>query len=300
MINAAVPIEAYASDQSHGWDGVEMLGRMTEDSWKSYRELDGSDKLFADGWHNLFTDSRKSLTWADRFRSVLGTKTYNFYSSGEDVVENPNPNETVSSSIWDVIIKVFTFNNQKGRHSWVAQEIAKGSSSLFIFTSMGSQHGGWGYNQAHGETLVDPPYWLPLGPQKAIELTESDLRMEPFFKRFEQEDSLVEDFDGDVLLAPNGDAGADEFAKDEKVQFKMLAEAVPARSFAAAANPVEEVEVLGNNFDMMDMKNDRWTTERPAEANGIRPWWHSDFRVVALNYTNPMWKKMIAVGRLDR
>ncbi|WP_303909245.1 hypothetical protein [Thiohalomonas denitrificans] len=59
MINAAVPIEAYASGQSHGWDGVEMLGRMTEDSWKSYREQDGSDKLFADGWHNLFTDSRK-------------------------------------------------------------------------------------------------------------------------------------------------------------------------------------------------------------------------------------------------
>ncbi|WP_303909243.1 hypothetical protein [Thiohalomonas denitrificans] len=60
------------------------------------------------------------------------------------MVENPNPNETVSSSIWDVIIKVFTFDNQKGRHAWVAQEIAKGSSALFIFTSMGSQHGGWG------------------------------------------------------------------------------------------------------------------------------------------------------------
>ncbi|SCZ59890.1 hypothetical protein SAMN03097708_01945 [Thiohalomonas denitrificans] len=33
MINAAVPIEAYAHSQANGRDGNEMVGLMTEDSW---------------------------------------------------------------------------------------------------------------------------------------------------------------------------------------------------------------------------------------------------------------------------
>ncbi|WP_303909242.1 hypothetical protein [Thiohalomonas denitrificans] len=123
--------------------------------------------------------------------------------------------------------------------------------------------------------------------------------MEPFFKRFEQEDSLIESFDGDILFAPNGDAGTDEFAKDEKVQFKMLAEAIPARSFAAAANKVDELARLGyENFDMMDMKNGGWPPDRLDEPKGD-DWWHSDFRAVALTYTHVMWRKMITLGGLD-
>ncbi|WP_092996025.1 hypothetical protein [Thiohalomonas denitrificans] len=235
----------------------------------------------------MFTDARQALTWGNRFRGALGTETYNFYSSGEDVVENPNPSENVNSNVWDVIIKVFTFDNQKGRHTWVAQEIAKGSDSLLIAPLMGHQHGGWGYNGAYD------------GQSGVLSLDKETFRLEPFFSRFEPDDAVFS-YTGDVLFASDQDSAADTEAAKLHTQFKLLAEAIPARSFAAAANPLEPLDTFGeNNFDMMGFKNQgRWTTERPVESNGIRAWWHSDFRAVALTYTSPMWEKMIALGGL--
>jgi hypothetical protein len=84
-------------------------------------------------------------------------------------------------------------------------------------------------------------------------------------------------------------------------QYKLLAEAMPARSFAAAANKLDELEQREyENFDMMGLKNQRqWPDERLNEARGS-DWWHSDFRAIALLYTHPMWKKMIDMGALNK
>ena len=74
----------------------------------------------------------------------------------------------------------------------------------------------------------------------------------------------------------------------------MLAAAIPAKSFAVAANPVDSFEGKGENFDMMSMKNDNGAWPR-----GDDNWMHSDFRNVALCYVHKMYASMINLGDLN-
>ena len=108
-------------------------------------------------------------------------------------------------------------------------------------------------------------------------------------------------YQGDVLVAPNGDPSADDMALKSGTRYKLLAEAIPAKSFAVAANAVNEISLRGyDNFNMMDMKNPgQWPPERLNGSTGNK-WLHSDFRAIALLYTHPMWKKMIDLGGLDQ
>lgn len=105
MLNAATPIEAYSAGQTSNSSGnVDMNEYMTEHDWKPY-----DDKLFAANWYQLLPTGAdgKELTWKDRFSNV-SDRAYNFYSPGEDVVENARSDESITAAAWQVILTAAT------------------------------------------------------------------------------------------------------------------------------------------------------------------------------------------------
>jgi hypothetical protein len=80
---------------------------------------------------------------------------------------------------------------------------------------------------------------------------------------------------------------------DQDTQWHLLAESIPAMSFAAAANTVEGAQA---NFNMMQQTNE-WPESR---LNSIRNanWLHSDLKNISLNYVLPMYEQMITTGGL--
>ncbi|MGC6454982.1 MAG: hypothetical protein ACON39_01505 [Coraliomargaritaceae bacterium] len=103
-------------------------------------------RLYAANWYDLFgpEDNRRKLTWKDRFESVPDN-AYNFYSSGEDVLENAKDGETVTAALLDHFKNWVTGQNA-GSHAWVTQEIAKGGKNLLAQAAFSELHGGWKRN----------------------------------------------------------------------------------------------------------------------------------------------------------
>jgi len=126
------------------------------------------------GW-----DGRSGLTWRGRFQDVAQlTQLYNFYSSGEEVLENRNDDsDPWITDIASLQLRLPVFklpvNWLVGRYAWALQEVLKGrvTESDFdgFFAStyriggkgvalaldlaglragnlMGSKYGGWGFN----------------------------------------------------------------------------------------------------------------------------------------------------------
>lgn len=263
MINAAVPLEAY------DFAGVlaEQRAAMTEQGWK-----DSDPRLYSANWHELFRDDpgdfRQRLTWKDRFQSVL-PRVYNFFSPGEDVVEN----STFDSA--SVVTKILRQGFNFSRGAWKAQELVKGvgwtSSLADLFMARGQA--GW-----------ERDLWYLGVPPAAI--GNQELRTRPYFDEFIERD----------LIHPDP-ARASNRAAEKKVQYDLLARGLPALSFAAAANPLgAEAE---RNFDMeaSGRAPGQWPHEGHEGGNAGR-WLHSDFKNVALPYVFEIYAAMIAKGDL--
>ncbi|MDD2762465.1 MAG: hypothetical protein PHE83_00670 [Opitutaceae bacterium] len=271
MINAAVPLEAY----DLGSVTNDQRTAMTEHKWKSLEPA-----LFAANWHQLFTtlpsppnpagtsDHRSELKWKERFKDVLSSVSVeNFYSPGDDVVENPkwdNP------SILGIILQN-GFNLSRG--AWVTQEFAKGanvieSAGVIFFSRV---QGGWGLSLYYG-----PPNNPSL-----------DLTHEPYFGYFLEED----------LFSANP-AAASTKAEQKFVQYDLLARGIPALSYATASNPFLRQGI--RNFDMESdgREANTWPTEGHSGASDGQ-WLHSDFKDVALTYVNKMYCEMIINGSLQ-
>jgi hypothetical protein len=286
MINAASPIEAYDVSQTSNSDGVDMSLRMTEDSWKGY-----NSRFFASDWHKLFADNqsdeRNKLKWKDRFSFTVPSLAYNFFSTGEDVVKNARANESVGSHLHGVIT-----NFNVTSYAWVSQEISKGST--LMDSLLKDTHAGWRFH--HGtsidpfnplvgyNTQIGPGTYRKYTPSEADTISNEALKTTPFHWPFKYQKlySLSE--------------GSAEAAK-KNVQHELLAAAIPAVSFAAAANSVDilDLQIPGEsrNFNMMNMKNGDW-----PRASG--DWLHSDFRDVALSYVVEMYEEMVNTGKLNK
>ena len=272
MINAAVPMEAYGSYASDYGASGSLYGPsyadfmrylMTEDDWK-----EKDQRLYASNWHRLFdenTDNRARLTWNGLFQDVSSsTVVTNFYSPGEDVVENPK-----SSSSY-VILDILS-NLDTARGAWGHQEMIKGGASLGGF-GLSRVQGGWRFGDLRTES------YLRLYPPS---LSVMELQSHPIFTPFLEQGLF-------------GDNGSD-VAANPKVRYDVLARGVPAMSFAVAPNPLHGVV----NFDMEEKGRDpiRW----PAEGHGgfrAGNWIHSDFKNLALPYVAPMYDAMITKGGL--
>lgn len=240
MLDAAVAIEAYSSAQL-------SIDEMRPTEWMPY-----SNRIWAADWHALFptNDGRCKLTWRNRFSDI--SNAVNYYSSGEDILQNNSENPPDPESIWNLLNLWKT-----GQHVWCFQEMIKGGPIPAILWGVDS-HGGWGFNflyQQDGQ-LPDPNY--------VNGLSDETLRGDSAFKIF---------YDLNLHYSAIGSI----LATDPAVRAKLLAEAIPALSFATGRNPVPFT--FNDNKDMMEFKTAGMTWPRP-KGN----WWHSDFKGVAYSF----------------
>jgi hypothetical protein len=319
IVNGAIALQAYdASQTSNSSNHPDMALYMTEDDWKPYYDY-GHDheltRLFAANWHELFegdpSDNRNKLTWKNIFaKPELLSIAYNFYSPGDEVVENPNETEQFGDRD---NLRAVLFNG--GRHAWVQQEIGKGGQHLVAAHGFFNVNGGWKFNFSPPFLATAPMKWeqgywkreqfahpngsptfysRPYTLAEAAAITDAELRLKPFHRPFLYRD-LYDPAKGSLV--------AGVAAK----RFMLLATGIPATSYAIAANPLDIFKPQkdggeSKNFNMQeDMKNPKAKLSWPVKFKS-RPndWLHSDFKDVALPYLYPLYKKFIELGELDK
>jgi pimeloyl-ACP methyl ester carboxylesterase len=319
MIDAAVPIEAYDVEQvsaiSRGVIVDDMSKNMTEADW-----LDYDKDVLASQWHALFNedDPRRALTWREKFKPAL-TNAYNFYSSGENILENAGKNEWVTAGMWET-----AWGAVKGRHSWVVQEIGKGCQSQpFGWTNKPCQ-AGWNFNVelpdlnylAPTVTLI-PDVTITVGTPDIVnaalrrldgdpkKLTDEALAQFGFFSKFAPfADNIYAAIDEGNEI--NDDIPSrlemEELMSNEETTWRILASGIPARSFAVGANSLSSLDakigVPSHNYDMQELRKKYldgqpdWPADRVKGKKFDFDWFHSDIKDVAFPFVYNFFDKM--------
>jgi transglutaminase superfamily protein len=282
LIDAAVPVEAY--------DGT--VGKPAELSkpidssmnqmvvWNGYKA-----GYLASEWYRYFdsSDERSKLTWRGRFASVKdNTKAYNFYSSGEDVLDNHAGTPTIPD----------IFTEGTGRFAWGLQEKLKGG--LPTGWMLGSNYGGWRFDRdTYHEWIIDAAgqtVEVALTPDSAnqLALTPDDIQSKPFFE-------LTGD---DLTLLQPYPAGSD-YAKANRD--RLLAEAIPALSLAVGKNEVSRFDDIQpkvkRNIDMNLSYKNGWPPSR-SQKEEDKQWKHSDLRDVGFPYIYSVYDKLKSLMEL--
>lgn len=267
MFNAAVPMEAYAPAAI-----TERSARdMCHPSWRPYEA-----RLRASQWHRLFSaealggreDARRLLTWRDFFGRI--PNAVNFYSEGEDVLANPEANGDIPSIL-------------NSTHAWVSQELHKGNWPLIL---PGNNEAGWRFEgDAYGEIVT---YQAPNGttqqkfvrwtPSQMKAVPDSALRYTPFFSAFDDPEIVT-------------DGGSQFLAANTNAFHRILADGIPAESFATGANVIEGDSFLRNV--KMGSEGTWWPEEREVDETVGPRWLHSDLKNVALPYANSTFREII-------
>ena len=288
MLHAAMAREAY--------DPGQYDSDMRHIYWRDY-----TNRLYTSKWYQLFPqgDGRNDLSWAGRFTAVVGPQVYNFYSSGEDVLQNLSDGGAGFGALWDIIWGRY-------QYVWCIQELWKGRYWDFVG---GSTYGGWGFTDNHDYyTATTDEYnnvtWTLWDASTANQqVTNMDLKTVPFFDSDAPVPSLLQEPDN-----PSG-AGS-QFATDNRAQ--LLAETVPALSFAAGANPLlilNEYSQTQNinmqhrveNGQVIDegLQNG-WPAERMSGWSGDR-WLHGDYRTIAYLHVYKLFDDIVKTkGHLDQ
>ena len=270
MLNAAVALEAYDTTAMN-------VEAMLHPDWVGY-----DSHFWATEWHRLFpSDGRFGLTWRNRFGNI--PNAINFYSSGEEVLNN---NDTVSGGSPGKVPDNILGSERK----WVLQEMVKGTQHIGAVLTFDSQ-GGWGFNGAWSianTTTTGGPRgststtYRRRTPAEAAELSDDQLRKEPFFRRFQ--DSR--------LMTSNGDVAASDYIN----RAQILGGAIPALSFPAGRNIVP---LFGQtrNVDLMT-KQDGWPKGRLDDNDKKNRWLHSDAKNIAYRYNYSLWDDWVILGDL--
>lgn len=294
LVNAAVAAEAY--------DGSTAVDRtMPHTDWTRSQGGEYPRRLWASEWHALFpaADARSGLTWRDRLEDRRQTAYYNFYSSGEEVLaEDADYTRTVLGVVLSEAWR-YLFGATNGEKLWAYQEKLKGRTATGVV--IGSNYGGWGFNQAyaieqgmhgtHGTTHT----WRAPTPSEATALSaglsDAALQAKPFF-----DPGSGKNIEGESLAALFTDAGSDYARRHSHL---LLAQMIPATSPAAGR---VAVGVFGreseNNFDMNAGFQTGWPTVRTQK--GDRRWYHSDLRGVAYVYSHTLFEKWVELGGLNQ
>lgn len=278
MINAALAVEAY--DPGSVTDNVK--NDMLELDWMAYDQ-----RLNAANWFRLFLsseDERRKLTWQGRYEQLSQlTDLHHFYSSGEEVLKNAEG--VHSPSVIDWLIR------ERGSFTegaWKMQELAKGlalNDTLGAIVLSRSQAGwsfepGWMVSSAGGHnTGVNSRRRTP---DETKIISAETMKTHPFFG----------DFDARELTSPDATTASDKAGKP-LVLYDLLARAIPAKSYAAAAN---EVGAMGlKNYNMNAKGRAPGVTSLPTPT---KRWGHSDLKLLALPLSYPMYLELIEQGAL--
>ena len=278
MLNAAIAREAFdarASDED-----------MVDDDWLNTEEIPLLDR--ASHWHTNFADRkydpddyRRKLAWRGRFANLQ--RTVNFYSPTDNVLLNPDPNEKDPDKYDED--KVFleyekrlvgTAGQQKtGFGFWAFSEKMKGTWVVDVVNAamekilevseadLMKREGGWGEN-------IDFEEDKPFDP--------ANTRFTPFL------DGRMKT--PDALSLPSDEAN--------RLRAQHLADAIPAESFAAGANPVETLENV--NLESFIGENPIWPIYE-GDGTHTNEWKHSTFREVAFYHTSKLYASLCRMGK---
>lgn len=114
-------------------------------------------------------------------------------------------------------------------------------------------------------------------------LTETQLKQQPFFRRFGEDIDVYADNDTDAQVFKN----------------YLLARAIPALSDAAGRTAISDDEFPFVNFDMNISMKDGWPQERgPKEKD--KNWRHSDAKDIAYRYVYKLYDEWVTKGQLKK
>jgi hypothetical protein len=166
-----------------------------------------------------------------------------------------------------------------------------------VVNVVGSKYAGWGFNphwdlagttrtiSSGGVNIQIYQSTQRLGPVAAALITETELRTNSFFLSFLDED----------MYQPLGDW----LASDPDTHTRLLAEAIPARTFAVGANrfPDEKPLLREVQFDMNKrFQGNGWPSERTQNPRKDKRWFHSDVRDVPHVYNGAVFRKWVELG----
>jgi hypothetical protein len=273
MMDAAVPIEAI--------DPTATTNMMILSTWTGY-----TNRLTASKWYQLFAtnDYRSTLSWNNRLGNLRNVDVYNFYSSGEEVLRTytNDPPASVLGKVLTQITDFWPFGIPFGSYTWYWQEKGKGTCSQDWF--LGSSHGGWKFNSSYD---IFTPSRQHLPPDQAATNSTTMLQTNAFF-----------DF-GNYTLSKHPDyihlQGSDGSSYAQTNRNRILADAIPAMSVVAGANPVPRFSVNDHNFDMMAFENG-WPLGRTGKE--VNMWHHSDYHNVAYTFTYNLFNQFVTTGNL--
>lgn len=292
---------------------------MTPAIWRTY-----DPRLQSPGWHERFPgvsgDNRQNLTWRNRFIGAV-PKIHNFYSSTEDVLGSYE-GEAPSTSLGAAAVVVMN-GAAPTAYVWVYQEKAKGNRQDYYLPFLGSFHTGgtymgWGMNLKDPLLSGDPPHWKWVNSFDYIGrkiktsaeiggVSDSVLQRHPVFepgwgvvKNQEQQENPVSNVSPasyapswiyDLYGATSGSTLAG--AKTSANHAQLLAEAIPAQSWAAGSRNVPALEE--RNYNMPSLyAGPGWPR---SSINGVREWRHSDMREVAYLYQSRFWDALVSVSQ---
>jgi hypothetical protein len=276
-IDAAVAMEAYdGSIKDLGMVNPDVGAGVTFQGWPNYDQ-----RLWSTEWYQLFdaSDGRHGLTWRGRFNAI--PNLYNFYSSGEEVLENPPGYQQLPSLGKEWI--------------WVTQEMRKGTGLFDLLGTLwlvdSHPEAGWALN-TDWYVLSDPSKpgssRIARYPWQATtnDISDDALRADPFCRAFN--DSNL-----------NGAGGSVE-ATNIQVRAEMLGVGLPALSHAAGANSVSVFVDSGGdrNIPLMSFETG-WPSERIAGQYGTR-WLHSDLKDVAYPFNHELHDTLVQLGGLNQ
>ena len=313
MVDSAIAMEAFDA-------GLTNQSFMTHPDWRDYPE-----RLYASEWHQLFPDGdgRRALTWRGRFQDVPQfTELYNFYSSGEEVLENrPGNDDPTALDLIALQIQLDDPGFLVGQYPWALQELLKGRATVRAVAKayleiaaipvygafldlalylegvragniLGSQFGGWGFNSSWDisgslSTVTVGDITLPIYiPGDHLPFAPAGNLSDDQLKT----NSFFLPFSDSRLYQPDGSA----VASGDASRAQFLAEDIPARTFATGANVFEEARFgEGRQFNMnMDFQKRGWPLDRRSSMKQAR-WLHSDLHDIAYQYNGMVFDKFV-------
>jgi hypothetical protein len=284
MIDAAVPKEAY--DPSEADDSAQD-GKMTPSFWLPYDKRLRPSEWYALPWPPL--DERTKLKWRGRLSGVVssGVNVYNFYSSEEEVLANPEPNNPDDQEP-GYLLPWLTVDK-----TWAVQEKRKGFGLTgYVHTS---NYGGWRFNCDALDLMIQSPevgIGYRMKSPSAITMNDSlliHLETVPFF------DSKSLSSPSDLYDAQTGASSPGSIYAHNK-RNTLLAQMIPATSFAAGRNAFKSV-IKDRQIDMAEV---RISTPNWPIRDGKQEWHHCDLREIAYLYTYPVFDEFVKDANLDQ
>ncbi len=309
MLNSAAAKECY--DENEIYDQAQETV-MIHPWWKNYMK-----QVRASEWHDRAWpsgDERKKLTWRGRLSGVFNnaqtTQVYNFYSSGEEVLNNPQENNPdLSANNPSVRGKMAWLTANK---TWAMQEKRKGWGLTGVVHS--SNYGGWYPNifqydpvlhvllESNSPWRMRLPSEIPNSPlENGYGPFVASLMEKPFFDSSQH--APLFDFE------KGANTQGSNYAKQHAS--KLISEMIPCTTLATGRNPLialgEDIDHPvnpGNNVDMhrLFMTDPQLWPYRPKnhdpEEELPRAWCHSDIREIAYTHNWKAFKKIVEIGNL--